>query len=158
MCIHEGTRQHDKTAIWLACEARDHGFDLDRVVNRRRDSFHADRRSRGFEGIEKPLRVGCGRRVEQRPTRQAMSIQNSKAAGVSRSPAAREDRMGKKAILFAVVLAVVAMAVEPVGWLFAGRPTRWFHLEAALVIGIAGFAIIGAVCWLITRWRQKLGS
>jgi hypothetical protein len=63
----------------------------------------------------------------------------------------------KKGVLFAVVLAVVAMAVEPVGWLLAGTPTRWIHLEAAFVIGIAVFAIIGAVCWLITHRRGKFG-
>jgi hypothetical protein len=63
----------------------------------------------------------------------------------------------KKAILFAAILALAAMAVEPFGWLLAGKPVRWFHLEVALVIGVAVFAIIGAVCWLITRWREKLG-
>ena len=40
-------------------------FDLCRVVNRQRDGFHADRRRRGFEGLKKSLRIGCGRRVEQ---------------------------------------------------------------------------------------------
>jgi hypothetical protein len=33
----------------------------------------------------------------------------------------------KKAVLFAVVLALAAMAVEPVGWLLAGKPVRWIH-------------------------------
>jgi hypothetical protein len=63
----------------------------------------------------------------------------------------------KKGMLFAVVLAVAAMAVEPVGWLLAGKPVRWIHLEAALVIGIAVLAIIAAACWLITRWLGKYG-
>jgi hypothetical protein len=63
----------------------------------------------------------------------------------------------KKAVLFAVVVALAAMAVEPVGWLLVGKPVRWLHLEAALVIVIALVAIIGAVCWLITRWRSELG-
>jgi hypothetical protein len=63
----------------------------------------------------------------------------------------------KKAVLFAVILALAAMAVEPIGWLLAGKPVRWLNLEVALVIGIAVFAIIGAVCWLITRWRGKPG-
>jgi hypothetical protein len=61
----------------------------------------------------------------------------------------------KKAVLFAVALAVAATAIEPVGWLLAGKPVRWIHLEAALVIGIAVFASIGVVCWLIARWRSK---
>jgi hypothetical protein len=63
----------------------------------------------------------------------------------------------KKAVLFAVILALAAMAVEPVGWLIAGKPVRWIHLEAALTIAIAVFAIVGAVCWLIARWRRKPG-
>jgi hypothetical protein len=63
----------------------------------------------------------------------------------------------KKAVLFAVVLALAAMAVEPVGWLLAGKPVRW-RLEGALAIAVAVFAIIGAVCWLITRRRGEPSS
>jgi hypothetical protein len=61
----------------------------------------------------------------------------------------------KKAVLFAVVLALAAMAVEPVGWLLMGKPVRWLHLEGALAIAVAVFAIVGAVCWLITRRRGE---
>jgi len=63
----------------------------------------------------------------------------------------------KKAVLFAVVVALAAMAVQPVGWLIAGKPGRWIHIEASVVISIAVFAIIGAVCWSIARWRRKPG-
>jgi hypothetical protein len=62
----------------------------------------------------------------------------------------------KKAVLFAVVLALAAMAVEPIGWLFAGKPGRWLHIETAVAIGITPF-VIGAVCWLITQWRRRPG-
>jgi hypothetical protein len=60
----------------------------------------------------------------------------------------------KTAVLFAVVLALAAMAVEPVGWLFVGKPGGWVHKEAAFAIAMVPFAI-GAVCWLTTRWRRK---
>lgn len=69
--------------------------------------------------------------------------------------AAREDWM-KKTILFAVVLALAAMALEPIGLLLAGRPGGWLHREAAFAIGIAPLAI-AALCWLIARWRRKPG-
>jgi hypothetical protein len=46
----------------------------------------------------------------------------------------------KKALLFAVVSALAAMALEPVGWFLAAKPVRWIHIETALVIGIAVFA------------------
>jgi hypothetical protein len=62
----------------------------------------------------------------------------------------------KKAILFAVILALAAMAVGPLGWLFAGKPVRWFHIEAAFAIGLAPFAI-GAVCWWITHRLRRSG-
>jgi hypothetical protein len=61
----------------------------------------------------------------------------------------------KKTVLFAVVLALAAMAVQPFGWLLAGKPVRWMHLEATLAITVAVFVIISAVCWLIARWRRK---
>jgi hypothetical protein len=64
----------------------------------------------------------------------------------------------RKAVLFAVVVALAAMAIEPVGWLLAGKPVRWLHLEAALTIAVAVFVIIGAVCWLIARWRREPSS
>ena len=63
----------------------------------------------------------------------------------------------KKAVLFAVVLALAAMAVEPVGWLLVGKPVRWLHLEGALAIAVAVFAIVGTV-WLITRRRGEPSS
>jgi len=47
------------------------------------------------------------------------------------------------------------MAVQPFGWLLAGKPVRWMHLEATLAITVAVFVIISAVCWLISRWRRK---
>jgi hypothetical protein len=56
----------------------------------------------------------------------------------------------KKAVFVAVVFAVVAMSIEPVGWLVAA----WVHKEAAFVIGIAPFAI-GAAYWSIMRWRRE---
>ena len=56
----------------------------------------------------------------------------------------------KNEVLFAVVLALAAMAVAPFGWIFAGMPVRWLHIEAAFAIGAAPFAI-GGVCWLITH-------
>ena len=68
---------------------------------------------------------------------------------------AREDQM-KKAVFVAVVLAAVAMSIEPVGWLVAGKPGGWVHKEAAFVIGVAPFAI-GSVYWLIMRWSGKPG-
>ena len=37
------------------------------------------------------------------------------------------------------------------------RLGHFVHLEAALTIGVALFAIVGAACWLIARWRSKLG-
>src|SRR5215471_8493724 len=42
MRIHEGARQHYETAVRLACESCDDGFDLGRVVNRRRDGYQAE--------------------------------------------------------------------------------------------------------------------
>jgi hypothetical protein len=60
----------------------------------------------------------------------------------------------KKGVLFAVILALAAMTMEPVGWLLARKPVRLIHLEAALVIGIAVFAILGGACWLITLARK----
>src|SRR5262249_60400250 len=65
MYQHEGAWQHNQTTARLPCERSDGGFDLGRVVNRRSDSFHADRRSRGFEGLEKALRIRRGARGEQ---------------------------------------------------------------------------------------------
>ena len=60
----------------------------------------------------------------------------------------------KKTVLFAVVLALAAMATEPLGWLFAGKPGAWVHREAAFAIGIIPLAV-GAVCWLITGWIRR---
>jgi hypothetical protein len=62
----------------------------------------------------------------------------------------------KKTVLFAVVLALAAMAIEPLGWLFAGKPGAWVHREAAYAIGIIPVAI-GAVCWQILRWHGRPG-
>jgi hypothetical protein len=76
----------------------------------------------------------------------------SYAAPVGRG-SAHEDWM-KKSALFAVALALAAMAVQPFGWLLTGKLVRWMHLEAALAIAVAVFVIISAVCWLIARWRK----
>jgi len=51
---------------------------------------------------------------------------------------------------------LAAMAIEPLGWLFAGKPGAWVHREAAYAIGIIPVAI-GAVCWLILRWHGRPG-
>jgi hypothetical protein len=76
---HPGARLHDEAAARLACDCRDDGFDLSRVVDRRCDGFHADRRRRSFEVLEKALRIGRRglNKSITRTVRGAISMSNS---------------------------------------------------------------------------------
>jgi len=64
----------------------------------------------------------------------------------------------KRTVLFAIVLALAAMAVEPIGWLVAGKPNMWTHRQAGFVIGIAPFAIgacFGAIALLMVHRKPR---